>query len=370
MARPIRKLVLDAAPLMVLAGAAITLARDSAPPKVKPRWHEPGRGRDARSPREIPAAGWKDILIRTQREFREDQIPLIAAGVTFYILLALFPGLGAFVALYGLFADVAEAQRHLQILSFIVPADMLTFIGDQMIRLALANKGGLSLAFGFGLLVSIWSANGAMKAVMTGLNIAYEETERRSFIRKTLTSLGFTLGLLAFVIVASGLLAAGPAVEAFVGRHAARVFNWATWPVLAAAVTGGLAVLYRYGPSREHPRWRWISWGSVVAVLLWAAASAAISIYIGNFAHYDRTYGPLGAVIGLLMWSWVSTMVILLGAELNSEIEHQTAVDSTTGAPVPMGFRGAKMADTVGAAQDGGGRKPRAMKPGTVKRAG
>jgi membrane protein len=365
-----RKLALDAAPLMVLAGAAITLARDSAPKPARRRWHEPDRGRGARSPREIPAQGWKDILLRTKTEFTEDQIPLIAAGVTFYVLLALFPGLGAFVALYGLFADVAEAQRHLQILAFIVPADMLTFIGDQMIRLAQGNKGGLSLAFAFGLLVSIWSANGAMKAIMTGLNIAYEETERRGWIRKTLTSLAFTLGFLAFVILSSALLAAGPAVAAFAGAHAALVFKVAAWPVLAAAVTGGLAVLYRYGPSRERPRWRWISWGSVVAVLLWAAASAAISIYIGEFAHYDRTYGPLGAVIGLMMWSWVSTMVILLGAELNSEIEHQTAVDSTTGAPRPLGMRGAKMADTVGAAQAGAGRKARALPPAVVKRAG
>ena len=368
MPRQFRKLVLDAAPLMVLAGAAITLARDSAPPKsARRRWHEPDRGRGALSPGEIPARGWKDIFLRTKTEFVEDQIPLISAGVTFYILLALFPGLGAFVALYGLFADVAEAQRHLQLLSFMLPTDALTFIGDQMIRLAQANKGGLSLAFALSMLVSVWSANGAMKAIMTGLNIAYEETERRGFVRKTLTSLTFTLGFMAFVMVASFLLAASPAIETFAGRHAAVMFQLATWPVLAIAIAAGLAVLYRYGPSRERARWRWISWGSAAALLLWAAASALLSLYIGDFAHYDRTYGPLGAVIGFMMWSWVSTMVILLGAELNSEIEHQTAMDSTTGPPVPLGMRGAKMADTVGAAQDGTARKPSGKPPRFAK---
>ena len=351
MSRFVRKLALDVAPMLVLAGAAITMARDTAPPKARRRWHEPGRGRTATSPRQIPAKGWQDILLRTKSEFLEDQIPMISAGVTFYILLALFPGLGAFVALYGLFADVAQAQRDLQLLSFMLPPDALKLIGEQMIRLATANGGGLSLAFIGGLLLSIWSANGAMKAMMTGLNIAYDETERRNFFKKTLTSLAFTLGLLAFVIVACALLAAQPAIATFVGTRAASVFGAITWPVLALGLMGALAVLYRYGPSRERPRWRWITWGSVAALVLWAAASGLFSIYVGNFAHYDKTYGPLGAVIGFMMWSWISTVVILLGAELNAEIEHQTAMDTTTGAPLPLGLRGATMADTVGAAQ-------------------
>ncbi|RAK61276.1 YihY/virulence factor BrkB family protein [Phenylobacterium hankyongense] len=348
MARGIGKFALDLAPLVMLAGAGVALLQE---PGLRRAKAQVGRGRGARSPRQIPARGWKDILLRTRKEFSDDQIPMIAAGVTFYTLLAIFPGLGAFVALYGLFADVAVAQRHLQLLAFILPGDSLRFIGQEMIRLASANTGGLSLAFVVGLLVSIWSANGAVKSLMTGLNIAYEEHEQRGFLRRTLTSLAFTLGFLVFGISAVTILAAGPAIETFIGPHAAMVFGWISWPLLLAGLTVGLALLYRFGPSRDPVQWKWISWGSAAAVLLWVAVSALFSLYVSNFAHYDRTYGSLGTVVGFMTWLWLSNMVVLGGAELNAEIEHQTAVDTTTGAPKPLGFRRAVMADTVGAAQ-------------------
>jgi membrane protein len=278
-------------------------------------------------------------------------VPLIAAGVSFYTLLAIFPGLAAFVALYGLFADVAEAQHHLQVLSRVLPADTLTFLGDQMIRLAAAQKGGLSVTFIVGLLTSIWGANGAVNALMTGLNIAYEEHERRSWIRRTLTSLAFTLGLLVYGLAAIVVLGAGPALEAYVGHHAAFMLNLISWPILLVGMGVGLALLYRFGPSREPARFEWISWGSGAALLLWIGVSALFSLYVGNFAHYDKTYGSLGAVVGFMMWDWLTNVVILAGAELNSEIEAQTAVDTTVGKPRPMGVRGARSADTLGAAQ-------------------
>ncbi|CAN7259385.1 YihY/virulence factor BrkB family protein [Phenylobacterium sp. LjRoot225] len=339
----------DLAPLMVLAGAGVALLQ----PPGDGRWRrfESGRGRRARSPGEIPRRGWKDILLRARSEFAEDQAPMVAAGVTFYTLLALFPGLAAFVALYGLFADVAEVQRHLHLLSFILPPAAVGFLGAEMIRLAQAGEGGQTLTFGLGLLASIWSANGAIKALITGLNIAYEEQERRSLVRRTLISLAFTLGLLVFLIAAVALLAAQPTIEAFAGPRAAALFGWVSWPVLLVALTLGLALLYRFGPSRDPARWKWITWGSGAVVLFWLAASALFSAYVGNFAHYDKTYGSLGAVIGFMMWIYLSTVVMLAGAELNSEIEHQTAVDTTTGAPMPMGLRRATMADTVGKAQ-------------------
>lgn len=359
--------VLDVAPLVVLAGAGVSLLGSLAPKEARARWHERGRGRRARSPQEIPAKGWKDILLRTKTEFQEDQIPMIAAGVTFYTLLSFFPALGAFVALYGLFADVAQAQRHLQILAFMLPPDALKLIGEQMVRLAAGNDGGLSLAFAANLLLSIWSANGAMKAMMTGLNIAYDESEKRNFVRKTATSLAFTLGFLAFVLAACAVLAIGPALETFAGREAAFTFKLIAWPSLLFGMGVALATLYRYGPSRDRAQWRWISWGSVVAIVAWVVACAGFSIYVGSFANYDKTYGPLGAVIAFMVWSWISTVVILFGAELNAEIEHQTAVDTTAGAPQPLGFRGAKMADTIGAAQDKA-RKP-SGRPPKVQRA-
>lgn len=348
----------DLAPLVVLAGAGVALLQE--PTGQKRRRHEPGRGRLARKPEEIPARGWKDILLRTKDEFVEDQIPMIAAGVTFYTLLALFPGLAAFVALYGLFADVHEVQHQLATLSFVVPPTTLRFLGDQMIRLAAADKGGQSFAFVIGLLASIWSANGAVKALMTGLNIAYEEKERRSFVRRTLVSLAFTVGFLVFLLATIAVLAAPPAIATFVGAHAAMLFRWITWPLLLAAIATGLALLYRFGPSRDPVRWRWITWGSAAVLVFWILASVGYSIYVGNFAHYDKTYGSLGAVIGFMMWIYLSMVVLLAGAELNSEIEHQTAVDTTIGPPRPLGYRRAAMADTVGAARGRKAQAPRA----------
>jgi membrane protein len=233
----------------------------------------------------------------------------------------------------------------------LLPPGALQFIGDQMIRIATANKDSQSLAFAVGLLASIWSAHGAVKALMTGLNIAYEETERRSFLKATAVSLAFTLGFLAFLVTAIALLAAGPIVETLMGHRAAVVFGWISWPMLLIGLTLGLALLYRFGPSRDPAQWKWITWGSAGVVIFWVIVSALFSLYVNNFAHYDKTYGPLGAVIGFMMWIYLSAVVVLAGAELNSEIEHQTTVDTTTGAPMPMGLRNAKMADTVGAAQ-------------------
>jgi membrane protein len=312
---------------------------------------DPARGRQADKPSEIPAKGWKDILLRTFKEFSEDQIPMISAGITFYTLLAMFPALAAFVSLYGLFADVAEAQRHLQLLSVVLPADTVTFLGEQMLRISQSHEGGLSFAFATGLLLSLWSANGAMKAMITGLNIAYDETEKRKFVAKTLASLSFTLGFLVFGIVAFGVVAAVPALEAFIGKSAAALFGWIAWPLMLAVLGGALALLYRFGPSRDRVEWRWLSWGSGVALLLWLAGSVAFSTYVANFANYEKTYGSLGAVVGFMTWIWLSAQVILLGAELNSEIEHQTAKDTTVGPDKPLGERGATMADTVGAPQ-------------------
>lgn len=376
MAHAIRKM----APFIVLAGLALMPRERAAPgparqirdPEDPPppatardvpapsrhttdpaQMHDASRGRLAEAPQEIPAKGWKDIVIRAWKEFQEDQIPLISAGVTFYVLLSLFPAMGAFVALYGLFADVAEAQRHLQLLSVILPADMLRFLGEQMVRISAAHEGGLSLAFVGGLLLSIWSANGAMKAVIAALNIAYEEQEKRKFIAKTATSLAFTLGFLLFGMVGIGVMAAPAAMEPFVGKGPATLVRWGTWPLLAGGLGMGLALLYRYGPSRDHMKWRWISWGSGAVIVAWLALSVAFSIYISGFANYEKTYGSLGAVIGLMVWVYFSAQVILFGAELNSEIEHQTARDTTVGPDRPLGARGAVMADTVGAPQGG-----------------
>jgi membrane protein len=328
MARLIPKLVFQAAPIAMLAGAGVLALRGSEPPAKAS--HGPGRG--VRSPLQIPLKGWKAIALRTKDEFTDDQIPMIAAGVSFFTLLAIFPGLAAFVALYGLFADIGTVQHHLHVLSFVLPGSALKYFGDEMVRMAEGQKGGLSLTFIVGLLTSIWSANGAVKALMTGLNIAYEQHEKRSFVRRTLISLAFTLGLLAFGTAAIAVLGAGPAIEAYLGQHAAFTWNLVSWPILLVAMGLGIALLYRFAPSRAPARLEWLSPGSAAALALWIIVSALFSLYVGNFAHYDKTYGSLGAVVGFMIWNWLTNVVILAGAELNSEVEAQTAAETTEGA--------------------------------------
>ena len=328
---------------------------------------EPGRGRDAQRPSDIPPRGWRDVLVRTWRDFNQDRIPRVAAGVTFYTLLSLFPAIGAFVSLYGLFADVGEAEKQLSLLRGFVPPDILKFLGDQMLSIAKGRAGGLSVAFAVSLLVSLWSANGAVKALFDGLNVAYEERERRGMLKLNLVSFAFTLGALAFVALALAAVVVTPLLLKFLGLDYTPG-AWVAelrWPILLVVTIAALSVVYRFGPSRHQPRWRWINSGSAVAAVLWVGASLLFSWYVANFAHYNKTYGSLGAVVGFMTWIWYSTTIVLLGAELNSEIEHQTAVDTTVGQPKPMGARGAKMADTLGEARTRK-LKPQVDAPGAV----
>lgn len=316
---------------------------------------EPGRGRKARGPGEIPARGWKDVLWRTYREFTQDQIQMVAGSVAFSAIMALFPAMAAFVSLYGMFADVGAAREHLAILAGFIPADALTFIGDQMVRIAQQRQASLSLTFAVSLLLSIWSANAGMKALFNGLNIAYDEREKRNFLQLNLITLGFTLGAVAFMVVAAATVIVLPIVFQFFWLDAqSTILAQARWPVMAVVTMIALSVAYRYGPSRERARWRWVTWGGAFAAVLWLAGSLLFSFYLANFSNYNATYGSLGAIFGLFTWIWLSSVIVLLGAELNSEIEHQTAIDSTTGAPLPLGLRGASMADSVGRSKDGG----------------
>ena len=311
---------------------------------------EPGRGRNAEHPGQIPVRGWKDIFWRAWTEFNRDNIPQVAGGVTFFGLLALFPALAAFVSLYGLFFDPATAEQQVRLLNGVLPAEALGFVSDQIKRLAAAHHTGLSFAFVSGLLLSLWSANSGMKALMVGLNISFEEREKRKFVQLNLVSLAFTLGGLVFVILSAGAVIVVPVVLAFVGYQGSAL-SLLRWPFLFLVAVGAITILYRYGPSRQLERWRWVTAGSALAAVLWLTASLLFSIYVAHFGNYDKTYGSLGAVVGFMTWIWVSIITILFGAEINSEIEHQTAVDTTTGAPVPMGKRGAYMADTLGAAR-------------------
>ena len=316
------------------------------------RAQEPGRGRQATAPWRIPWTGWKDILWRTYQQISEDRLLAVAAGVVFYGLLALFPGVTAVVSLYGLFATPSTIGEHLSLLAGFLPGGAIDIIQEQVNRLV--SKGDAKLGFGFilGLGMALWSANAGMKAIMDALNVVYDEKEKRGFIKLNLVSLGFTLAGIATTLLALGAVVVVPLVLAYVGlgSFGEILLSALRWPVLLAVIIIGLAILYRFGPSRKEARWQWLSVGSAFAAVTWLISSGLLSWYLSRFANYDATYGSLGAGIGLMMWMWVSAIVILFGAELNSEIEHQTARDSTVDGEKPLGARGAAMADTVGAA--------------------
>jgi membrane protein len=295
------------------------------------------------------------VLWRTWSEFNDDHIVNVAAGVAFFGVLALFPGMATFVSLYGMFADVHDAQKHLALLAGVLPADSLTFIGTEMIRVAANKSGSWNVAFVISLLLSLWSANAGVKGLFVGLNIAYEQKEKRGFFKLNLITLTFTTLMVAFLALTMAAMVAAPIVMQHLYLDPkSRFIAMLRWPALLLVVMGGLSILYRFGPSREHARWRWVTLGGAVAAAGFLIVSLLFSWYVGTFAHYDVTYGSLGAIVGFMTWMWLNTVVILLGAELNAELEHQTMEDSTTGAPLPMGARGAKMADTLGKASPGG----------------
>ena len=314
---------------------------------------EKDRGRAAETPGEIPAKGWKDILWRLYEEMNKDRILAVAAGVTYFGILALFPAITALVSMYGLFADATTINEHLGTLSGFLPGGATEIIGEQVKRITEHDEGALGFAFFFGLALALWSANAGMKAMFDALNVAYDEEEKRSFIGLNLRSLAFTLGTIVFVLVALGGIVVVPVVLEFVGLGpAAEWILWIVrWPVLLAIVGLMLALLYRYGPSRDEVEWKWITPGSAVAAVVWIVASMLFSWYVANFANYNETYGSLGAAIGFMTWLWLSTTIVLVGGELNAEIEHQTAKDTTKGPPEPMGSRGAQVADTLGEAK-------------------
>ena len=275
---------------------------------------------------------------------------LIAAGSTFYLLLALFPALTAFVSLYGFLADRATVAGNVSLLAGVLPIDAIELIRAQLEALAAQDVKALSVGFLAGLLMALWSANNGFKAIFEALNVAYREDESRSFLRLNLISFLFTFGGLFFGIVLITVLGAVPPLLASLGLTgwSEVLISMARWPLMAVIVALAVSVIYRYGPDREYAKWRWLSYGAVFSALVWIMASAAFTFYLANFADYNATYGTLGAVVGLMMWTWISLMILILGAEFNAELEQQTTRDSTTGAPRPMGERGAVVADTLG----------------------
>ena len=273
----------------------------------------------------------------------------ISGGVTFFVLLALFPGLAGLISLYGLFADSTTIAQHLNSLDGILPEGGMQILRDQLQQLTSQPPQKLGFATLASLPISLWSANGGIKAMFEGLNAVYEENEKRSFIKLNALSLALTLAAVAFVIASLLTITVVPKLLSFLDLPGvSEIVNFARWPVLLVVASLMIAVVYRFGPSREQPQWRWISPGSIFAAVTWIAASLLFSWYTAHFGSYNKTYGSLGAAVGFMTWIWISTMVILIGAKINAELEHQTVADTTAGTPAPRGKRGARMADTVG----------------------
>jgi membrane protein len=310
------------------------------------------RGRSAERPADIPPRGWWDIGVRVIKRLGSDNVSLVSGGVAMYLLLSIFPGLAALVSIYGLFATPADAAQHMKDFAGVLPPGAWDIFNTQLQGLVRHDQNTLTFAATMGIIIALWSARSAMAALMTATNIAYGEREKRNFFVQIFLSLVFTLGAIAGFLIMLTLGVAIPVALKVLGesealQDVAAVLRLA---LLWCMTVLGLAIIYRYAPARERAQWRWVTWGSGIAATLWLGASAAFAYYVQTFASYGKTYGALGGVIALLMWFYISSFIIVLGAEVNAEMERQTRKDTTVREDAPLGERGAYAADTVGAA--------------------
>jgi membrane protein len=335
--------------------AAVTeTARQDVRPDPAPRPHGglderslPGIG--AEKPTQIPLRGWKQVVKRAWAENKADNMPIIAGGVAFFGFLAVFPALIATISIYGLVASPQQVTEQIESFSAQLPDSARDLLSTQLTSITSNSGGALTVGLVVSILAALWSASGGVGNLMTAVNLAYDEVETRGFIKRKLIALGLTLGAIVFVLLTLALVAVLPAVLdalplGVVGTVLAQVVRWV---LLLVVMAGSLAVLYRIAPDRDAPRLRWVSLGSIVVTVLWAVVSLLFSFYVNNFGSYDKTYGAIAGVIVLMLWLYLTCYLILLGAEINSEAEHQTAEDTTQGPPQPMGQRDATMADSL-----------------------
>lgn len=314
---------------------------------------ETQRGRTATSPWQVPLKGWKDVLLRTKDEVQRDQLTLTAAAVAFYAMLAIFPGLIGLVSIYGLLFDPAEIEAHVSSVSSLLPEEARVLLLDFLRGAVNAREKTLGFTALLGLLAALWSASSGTASAMTAINIAYDEVDKRGFIRSRILAMGLTLGFIVVVVVALGLLTVLPIALDVVGLSSSTdmLLSWLRWPLLVLLGLVGVAVLYHFVPDRAAPKWRWVTPGSLIAVTLWIIVSALFSLYASHYGNFGKTYGPLASAMVLLLWLYLSSFALLLGAEVNAELEAQTKIDSTVGPDQPMGQRGAEKADHLGEAR-------------------
>jgi membrane protein len=307
------------------------------------------RGRDAESPTDIPPRGWLDVAKRVKTEAKRNQAPLLAAGVAFFGLLALIPALVALLSVYGLVADPHDIRRQVDDALAAAPSEVRNMIGQQLTSIQGSSQGTALLALIGSVLIALWSASSGVNHLMDAVSVAYDEEETRGFVRRRGMSLLLTLGAIVFLVFAFVGIAVVPAVAhaAHLGVAGAFLVQAVRWVLLLGGLLAGLAVLYRYAPDRDEPQWRWASPGAIFAAVAWLVASILFSIYVSNFGSYNETYGSLGAVVVVMLWLYLTALVIILGAELNCELERQTERDTTKGWPRRRGERNAYAADTV-----------------------
>ena len=306
-------------------------------------------GDRASRPSQIPPRGWWQVLRRAWAESVDDNIPLMAAGVAFWLFLSLFPTIIAVITVYGLLTDPREAATQVEEVVSALPELARSTVTDEVDSITSTQSDALSLGLLGSLLGALWAASTGTMNLITATNIAYGEDEQRGFLRLRGIALLTTLAVVTFVVASIGVLTVLPWV--LEGLNLGRVATIATqllrWLGLIALFAVGLALLYRYAPNRNGAQLRWISTGAVTATVLWVLGSGAFSLYVSNLGNYNRTYGAVGGVIVLLLWLYLTSLIVLLGAEINAEAEHQTTHDTTVGEERPMGQRGAYVADTV-----------------------
>lgn len=314
-------------------------------------------GRLAERPGAIPLRGWVDVGVRMKKAIKRDDVPLLAAGVAFFALLALVPALVALVSVYGLVADPADIQRNVEDVLAAAPQEVRDLVESQLSSIVDGSRGGLGLGAVVGLVLALWSASSAMKHLVSAVNRAYGEDETRGFLRLRGLALLLTIGAIVGLLAAFFVLVIAPG--ALSGDGSGGVLRATVlvvrWPLLAILAMAAFATIYRRAPDRAGARWAWVSPGAVFATVVWLIASVGFSIYTANFGRYNETYGALGAVVVVMLWLYISAYVTIAGAELNAELERQTAQDTTEGRPQPMGERGAHAADTLGEIRGGKG---------------
>lgn len=306
------------------------------------------RGTEATSPWAIPFAGWKEILWRVKQNIADDHVGLVSAGVAFYGLIAIFPSLAALLSIAALFLDAGEIAARIGSVVAVLPTNAAEIIRAQVAELTSGSDAATGFAALFGFALALYGAMKGVRTLIEGMNIAYDEAETRSFFRLNATVFLLTAGLIVGVLSALLVIFVVPVILDYAGLSdiAERAVAILQWPVLAALTILGLAVIYRYGPDRADAKWVWISPGALLATALWIAGTAGFTLYAENFGNYNETYGTIGGVMALLAWLWLSSYIVILGAQLNAEVEYQTTRDTTTGAPKPPGLRGATVADT------------------------